>query len=207
MDALRVSVSDLDALRYFLTNEDAELEPLLAQLRRESEPTPAMRAGTALHTALEISTPGEYGDLTADGYTFVFDIDGEVDLPEIREVKESRDYLVNRCVVTLVGKVDALHGRRVDDHKFTSRYDGERFMGSYQWRAYLDIFDADEFRWNVFEARPDKDDAKRFIIRDIHRLTMHRYPGMREDLERELARFVDFARQHLPEKIRTAEAA
>lgn len=200
MEGLRVSASDLDALRYFLANEDAELEPLLVQLRREGEPTEAIMAGTALHAALENSAPGEYGSLEADGYTFTFEVDGEIDLPEIREIKATREYLVAGCAVTLVGKVDAIAGRTVDDHKFTSRYDAERFMGSYQWRAYLDIFDADTFRWNVFEGRADPKDDRRYVIRDIHRLTMHRYPQLRADLELEIARFVDFARQHLPER-------
>ena len=39
MDCLRVSASDLDAFRYFMNNEEAELSDLLAQLRRETPPT------------------------------------------------------------------------------------------------------------------------------------------------------------------------
>lgn len=199
-DTLRVSASDIDAFRYFMESEDAALGDLLAQLRRETPPTEAMMAGTALHSALEASEPGEHGEMSANGYTFVFEAEGEIDIPAIREVKAEGEYLVDGCTVTLVGKVDAVHGRRVDDHKFTSRYDGERFLNSYQWRVYLDLFDADEFRWNVFEGRQDRDDPKRYVIRAMHGLKMHRYPGMREDVERQLSAFVDFARQHMPER-------
>ena len=201
MDALRVSASDIDAFRYYMADDEADLDALLAQLRRQTEPTEAMKVGTALHAALETCAPGDHNELTANGYTFVFAVDGEVDLPDIREAKATRDYTIDGCVVTLVGKVDAIHGRRVDDHKFTSRYDAERFMASYQWRVYLDVFDADEFRWNVFEGRVALDNPQRYVIWAIHPLTIHRYPGMRADIERELRRFVEFARQHLPERI------
>ncbi len=207
MQTLRVSASDVDAWRYFLANEDAELADLLAQLRRETGQTEAMRAGTALHKALELSEPGNHGELKADGYTFAFKADGEIDLPEIREVKATRDYEIDGCLVTLVGKVDAIHGKRIDDHKFTGRYDCERFMNSYQWRVYLDVFDADALRWNIFEGRPLPDDPTWYNINAVHRLTMHRYPGLGDDVRRELARFVDFARAHLPEKFGKVEPA
>lgn len=202
MKTLRVSASDIDALRYFLADDEAELADLLAQLRRETPPTEAMAAGTALHAALEVCQPGTHGELSADGYTFEFRADGEIDLPEIREIKATREYEVDGCLMTLVGKVDAIHGRRVDDHKFTSRYDAERFLGSYQWRVYLDVFGADEFRWNVFEGRQDTSDPKRYVIYNVHQLTMHRYPGMDADVRRALQTFLDFARQHLPERIK-----
>lgn len=207
MDAIRISASDIDALRYFMADDEAEIAPLLAQLRHQTEQTEPMRVGTALHAALETCEPGDHGELSANGYTFVFATDGEVDLPDIREAKATREYVINGCVVTLVGKVDAIHGRRVDDHKFTARYDAERFMASMQWRVYLDVFDADEFRWNVFEGRSALDDPHRYVIWAIHQLTIHRYPGMRSDVERALRQFVEFAREHLPERIQCHASA
>ncbi len=200
MEALRVSASDLDAYRYFMAHEEADLEALLAQLRREMSPTPAMMTGTALHKALEDSVDGTYESLSADGYTFQIDFDATLDIPAIREIKATRDYEINDCIVTLVGKVDAVHGKRVDDHKLTGRYDAERFVGSYQWRVYLDIFHADAFRWNVFEGRPSRDDHKHYRISALHPLTIHRYPGMTDDILRALHHYVDFAQIHLPEK-------
>lgn len=206
MDTLRVSASDIDAFRYFMADDDAELADLLAQLRRETPPTESMQVGTALHAALETCEPGEHGELSANGYTFQFLPTVEIDLPEIREIKATRDYEIAGCLVTLVGKVDAIHGRRVDDHKYTSRYDAERFLGSYQWRIYLDVFGADEFRWNVFEGRQDTADPNRYLIFNIHQLKMHRYPNMGDDIERALRLFVEFARQHMPERIKPFDA-
>lgn len=199
MLALRVSATDIDALRRYRGDEDADLADLLTQLRRESAPSPAMLAGTAMHKALEESEPGEHGELKADGYTFEIRVDGEIDIPEIREMKATEDYQIGDVLVTLVGKVDAVRGKRVDDHKFTGRYDPERFLNSYQWRVYLEIFGADEFRWNVFEGREIGE--QHYAINAFHQLTMHRYPGMGDDIRRELSGFVEFAKVHLPEKI------
>lgn len=203
VDTLRVSASDLDALRYFLASEEADLEALIAQLRRQSAPTEAMLAGTALHTALEAAEPGEFDRLEADGYTFEIAAEGEIDLPKIRECKGERQYLIDNCRITLVGKVDAIHGKRVDDHKFTGRFDPDRFLSSLQWRVYLEVFGADEFRWNVFEGR--EVGPKSYVITAIHPLRMHRYPGMEADVRAALRGFLDFARQHLPEKVKPWE--
>lgn len=198
MPALRVSASDIDALRYYLADEDGDLDELLRRLRKQEPPTDAMRAGTALHAALETSQEGSLSEVVADGFRFSFEFDGELDLPAIRELKATREYEVDGVGITLVGKVDAVHGRRIDDHKFTSRYDAERFLVSYQWRVYLDVFDADEFRWNVFEGREVA--PQHYVIGHLHKLRMHRYPGMGQDVGRELERFVSFARDHLPER-------
>lgn len=201
MDMLRVSATDIDALRRYRGDEDAELADLLAQLRRESEPTEAMMAGTALHKALETAEAGELRGFAVDGFTFDIEVDAEIDLPPTREMKGTREYVVDGCIVTLVGKVDAIHGKRVDDHKFTSRYDAERYMDSYQWRIYLDIFGADEFRWNIFEGKEAFEGSRHYAIRAFHKLTMHRYPGMSNDIMREVRSFVSFAREFLPQKI------
>lgn len=203
MQRLRVSATDIDAYRRYLNppipEMEIELADLLAQLRRQEPPTEAMLAGTALHAILERATDGEFTTVAIDGYTFDFDCDCEIKLPRIREIKGTRDYEIDGCTVTLVGKVDAIHGRRIEDHKFTSRYDAERFLSSYQWRIYLDVFEADEFRWNVFEGR--EVEPQTYRIFGFHQLGAHRYPGMGDDVRREVGAFLDFARQHLPERI------
>jgi hypothetical protein len=141
--------------------------------------------------------------MEANGFTFDMQVEAEIDLPTIREMKATRDYLVNQTLVTLVGKVDAIHGRTVTDHKFTGRYDPERFMGSIQWRVYLTVFDANEFVWNVFEG--SEKEPRSYVIRHLHRLTMHRYPGMERDVLHEIGLFLEFARGHLPERFTPRE--
>lgn len=202
---MRVSATDIDAFRRWRDDEEAELEPLLAQLRREMAPSKPMLAGTALHAALEVAEPGEFSRLEALGHTFDLEIDGEIDLPPIRELKVTAEHVIDGVPVTVVGKVDAVLGRRVDDHKFTSRFDPERFLASFQWRIYLDVFGADTFRWNVFEGRAIGE--RHYVIHSLHRLTCYRYPAMRDDIVRELRQFVAFAREHLPERFNTNREA
>lgn len=198
-EQLRVSATDLDALRRYLGDEDSDLADLVAQLRREMPPTPPMLAGTAFHEALENLPEGEFDSLRTATHHFDFKLDGEIELPTVREMKETRLYQIDGVRVTLVGKVDAAHGKRIDDHKLTSRYDAERFLGSMQWRCYLEVFRADEFRWNIFEGREVA--PNHWVIGNLHRLTMHRYPGMHLDVIEALRQFVGFARTHLPERL------
>lgn len=205
MQALRVSATDIDALRRFYDEEDADLADLVRQLRHLMPSTEAMEAGTALHAALEHAPAGDHKGFERDGFLFSFDTDAEIDLPAIREMKATRDYLVDDVVVTLVGKVDCLHGKRIDDHKFTARFDADRYMDSYQWRVYLEVFGADLFRWNIFEALEST--PKHYLIRNVHKLEMHRYPGIAEDVERAVRAFVVFARDHLPERFQPALVA
>lgn len=198
METLRVSATDLDQLRYFNSVDEMELAELIARLKHLMPSSEAMEAGTALHKALEMAEPGEHKGFSVDGFTFSFETDCQIDLPPIREMKTTREYVIGDVLVTVVGKVDAIHGRWIADHKFTAKFDPDRYLDSYQWRLYLEIFDADEFRWNIFEAVESA--PKNYLIRAFHPLRMHRYPGMGADVVRELTEFVGFARQHLPER-------
>lgn len=201
---LRVSTTEIDLLRRFYDEEDADLADLVRQLRRLMPSTEAMEAGSALHKALETAEPGDHKGFEQDGFTFSFETDVAIQLPAIREMKATATYEIEDTTVTLVGKVDAIHGRKVFDHKFTARFDADRYLDSYQWRIYLDLFGADAFQWNIFVAIESA--PRNYLIRDFHNLTMHRYPGMREDVERALADFVRFARFHLPERFVRAAA-
>jgi hypothetical protein len=205
MRALRVSATDLDQLRYFRETDEMELAELIARLKHLMPSSEAMEAGTALHKALEHASPGDHKGFEQDGFTFSFDTDAEIDLPAIRELKSTAEFIIGDTVVTAVGKVDGIHGKRIDDHKFTARFDPDRYLSSYQWRLYLHIFDANEFRWNIFEAVESL--PRNYRIRHVHPMTMHRYPGMDEDIARELRAFVQFADDHLPERFTPVAAA
>ncbi len=195
---MRVSATDLDAFRYWRDSEDASLEALVAQLRRELAPTEPMLAGTAFHKALELAPYEELATLQADGYTFDLELDAEIDLPVIRELKATRELVIDGEPVTLVCVADTVDGRKISDHKLTSRFDADRYLAGYQWRVNLLVFDAQEFRWNAFEARSDK--PGHYIVHTLHTLTATRYPNLEADVRAELADFLAFARVHLPER-------
>jgi hypothetical protein len=187
-------VSEVETFRQWREDEESETSDLLARLRGETEPTENMLAGTAFHRALELSLLGSFDELSADGFRFLIECDIALELPRIRELRASKAY--GPIVVT--GCVDALHALRVDDHKTTSRFDPDRYIGGYQWRYYLDIFGARVFRWNVFEMRPIE--ARVYSVYAFHRLEQHAYPGMHDDCARLAADLHAFALLHLPER-------
>ena len=183
-------VSNIEAFRRWREAEDQPVENLIEFITVDN-PTPAMLAGTAFHEALENAQPGTYEVLEAMGYTFHLP-DADLVLPSIREVRAYGQY----GALTVTGKVDCLDGRRVDDHKTTSRFDAERYLAGYQWRFYLDLFDADVFRWNVFELRELEPQV--FQVSAPQLLEITRYPGMHDDCLQLALDYLTFARDHLP---------
>lgn len=188
---MRVRVSNVEAFRQWREDEEASVADLVAKIL-DHHPSEAMRAGTAFHTALEhAEIGGEYPMLHADGYSFVMP-DCELELPPIREVRAEKRY--GDLVVS--GKLDALDGRRVDDHKTTGRFDPDRYLAGYSWRYYLDIFGADTFRWNVFVIR--EVGPRIYDVDPPQRLEQRRYPGLPMDCARLARDFAAFARLYLP---------
>ena len=187
-------VSEAELFRQWREDEDMDVEGLLERLRGDVPPSPAMAAGTAFHRALELAGPCVAPTLEADGYTFRFDCDVTIALPEIRELRASRDY----GGIVITGQVDALHGLRVEDHKTTGSFDADRYLGGYQWRYYLDIFGARVFRWSVFEIA--EDEPKVYRVRAFHQLEQHAYPAMHQDCRRLALDLRDFAAEHMPER-------
>ena len=206
---MRVSATNIDSYRFYRQDEEGitSLEKLIAQLRREEPPSEKMLVGSALHKALELAEEGEHKFLSQDGYSFEFSTDATIDLPCIREIKATEKWMVDGAPITLVGVADCVSGWRIDDHKTTSSsFDAEKYLNSFQWRIYLELFGIDVFRWNVFEMRQDRNNWKHYHIRDVHRLQAYRYPGMRQDIEDELKMFVDFASTYLPDHFRKEAA-
>lgn len=200
-------VSEVESYRQFKEDEEASLEALQARMRGEVPPSPAMEAGTAFHAALEGAPTGlVVTELSANGYTFTFDGDFTAELPAIREIRASKTWLVDGEPVTVSGQLDAIHGKRVEDHKTTGRFDPERYLAGYQWRLYLDIFGADHFRWNVYEIA-ERDHPLEWEVFAAHRLEQYRYPSMEYDNTRLVEDLARFARIYLPERRRTPAPA
>lgn len=199
---IRLSVSDVDQLGYYLDHDHMDMKELLARLRRQEPETEAMRIGTAFHAVLETAPEeGALGRASVDGWTFVFDLDDTLSLPAVRELKLEKEYDVDGEKVVLVGKVDSILPPRVDDHKFTlGQFDTEKYVDAYQWRMYLSMFACDTFRYNVFTGYADRKAFRTLIVDKYHPLTLYRYPGMEKDVMHVLTRYVQFCREHLPEK-------
>lgn len=196
---MRARVSSIESFRRWREDEEQTVDDLVHWLTHD-EPSEPMRAGTAFHKALELAVPGDHSTLYADGYTFHLP-EAELALPTIRELRAFANY----GPLQVTGCVDCLFGRRIDDHKTTSRFDAERYLGGYQWRFYLDLFDANVFRWNVFEIRELT--PRVYEVAEPQTLEAYRYPGMHEDCARLAADFYAFAQQHLPHLHQLPEAA
>jgi hypothetical protein len=192
-------VSQIETYRRWRSDEDATTEDLIHRIT-DFQPTPAMEAGTAFHRALELAQPGEFDCLEVNGYSFLLP-SAELALPEIRELRTFKRY----AGLTVTGQVDALHGTRVEDHKTTASFRPDGYLEGCQWRFYLDLFDADVFRWNVFEIKHLKD--KTYQVQAQHTLEQYRYPGLHEDCAALASEFAAFLREHLPNFTALKEAA
>lgn len=201
------NVTDIDQFRRYQEDEEMSLLELLGRLRRTEPPTEQMLAGTALHKALESCPEGEFETLEADGFRFVIEVDGELPLSPVREMSIAKDYRVGRDVVRVRGRVDELSGEEVIDHKTTSQFDPEHLLAGYQWRLYLDMLGARKFRWNVFVLSPVAKEYRVIRVAALHSLCQFAYPGMRDDIDALLRKFVEFACVHLPERIVEGVAA
>lgn len=88
---LRVSVSSLDLYRRFLSDEDYPLGVFLSDLRGDTIATPAMMRGRAFAKAMETQTIGETSTISAEGHTFAFTCDAEIEAWPRREEKREKD--------------------------------------------------------------------------------------------------------------------
>lgn len=196
---IRLSVTWLDQYAYFKQSEDMTEQELAERLFGPYQPTPEMQAGTALHAILENAS--EHDDLSdllsagRDGWRYILSesISGEVQLGLSREEKHVITIMPG---VNLVGKIDAITATEVIDHKLTGSFDPERYMESFQWKAYLTMLNRERFAYQVFERDKIEQDENGYVVRikDYHRLTMSRYPGIGNevrDICRELAEFFE----------------
>jgi len=201
---IRLSVSDLESLRYWRANEDADLASLIQRLMHLEPPTPVMKAGRAFAKLMENAPQGELTEMPIDGWVFRFELDAELSLPAVRELKAEVLFETPSGPVTLVGKVDGLHGISVHDQKLTERFDAERYLDSLQWRAYLSMFGAREFVYDVFVGRYD---GRVVTINDYHRLPFYAYPEMRADVQKAVDDLAAVYMEHvIPAAERTTEA-
>lgn len=193
-------VSNIEAYRQWKNWQplfDGQEEPTVEDLVRiitTDEPSEAMKAGTAFHKAMELAGDGSHDTFEASGYRFILP-DAELELPAIREMRAYGTY----GGLTVTGQVDAAEGRIITDHKTTSKFDPERYLNGCQWKFYLDLFGADEFRWNVFVLKELEERV--YSVAAPQTLTAHRYPEMRAHCQELAADYLAFAELHLREEL------
>lgn len=195
---MKFRVSNVARFAEWERDPDADTGDLITSLMGLSEPSQAMRAGTAFHSILERASAGEeISEAVADGFTFLVTADIELSPGQIREVRASKTYMVDGEPIIITGQLDSIIGKRIEDHKTTSRFDPDRYLDGWQWRLYLDIFEADAFRWNVFEISELADESMTYEVRTLHCLEQQRYPELQADCQAIVERFARFVREHV----------
>ena len=198
----RYRVSSVARFAEWERDVDADTGDLIDSILGRSEPSQAMRAGTAFHSILERASVGdEIDEATADGFTFMIAADFDIARGQIQEVRASKTYIVDGEPIVIRGQLDSITGKMIEDHKTTSRVDPDRYLSGWQWRLYLDIFGADVFRWNVFEMSELPSEAAdsqiTYEVRSLHRLEQTRYPDLGADCQAIVERFARFVRENI----------
>ncbi|MDA3834479.1 MAG: hypothetical protein PF495_13925 [Spirochaetales bacterium] len=191
-------VTDLDSMIWYRRIEGMTVDDMRGRLLRTAEPNDQMRTGTAWHAILE-NPPAEIETIMRGGFTFRVDCDAELTVPQIREIRASKTYHVDGVDVRLTGGCDGISGNVVTDHKLTFKPKPENYFGSYQWRAYLDIYEADIFEYVIYSAKHDRKTGE-VVIHDISTMRMYRYPEMISDIMGGILDLVRFFKEHVPEK-------
>jgi hypothetical protein len=194
---LTLHVTDLDGYLWYQRMEDMTAADFAKRLKHEGPTNDKMLKGTAWHKVLE-NPPGTIDTIEKDGFTFKVDCDRAIVLPQVREIRASKTYHVAGVDVTLTGGCDGITGNVVIDHKLSFNPELENYFESYQWRAYLDIYNADIFRYYVYSA---KGDGTEITIKDVLEFAVFRYPGMVSYLEQGIFNVVSFIKLQAPEMI------
>lgn len=204
---IRLAVTMLESFAYWKDREDATTEDLLRELAHVEPPTRNMMAGRAWARMWERSRPGEIDAATMDGWRFEFNLDAQIYVPPVRELKAEKIYETPSGPVTLVGKVDGLDGLTVRDQKLSERFEiEERYTDSIQWRSYLDMFDARKFIYDVFIGKY-ADDEDLVTITEYHQVPFYSYPNIRADVQKAVNELADIVSRYQPEIAALREAA
>jgi len=190
--SLRISASMIDSFRQYF-DKDLSEEQLLARIKKEEPPSKYMQLGTAFHEFLEkphetyreendcfeaengIVMPGELVRSALD----CIQPGGE------SEIKTVRDYYIDGEIISIVAKADQLFGRWIFEHKTNwTGFAYDRYADSYQWRFYLDAFDADRVYYNVFCFSNTK--SRGLEMKDVKQFYYTRHCLSRADLVRML---------------------
>lgn len=153
---MRISATQLESYRLFMSGDWMAESDLMATIRGEFVPTHKVNLGSAFGRVLE--DPERYrasGGFRADagGETFEFGRDvmdpclAVIDRRGVFEAKAEKAY--GDC--TVASRADHILGAHLSEFKTTlSGFDVSKYMDSYQWRFMADIFQPAQITYHVF---------------------------------------------------------
>ena len=180
---IRTSVTKLDALHLFQQGV-IELEDLIKRLRGETVETEAMQFGRAFHKLLEKIDEIEEGkDTEIDGNVFnandILLIKNNLKHKPalgVTEIKDVKEYNVDGEIVQVSAVADLVFGETVVEYKTTKYFDIEKYINSYQWRFYMDIFGASKVVYNIFVFYNNQ-------LREVRDFTLFNYKDLQDDIK------------------------
>lgn len=219
-DALqRVSVSHLDNFDFYMNppswaGEGKSIEDFIADIRGKSEPTEPMLTGRAVHSILEYRLTGNA--ITRDGhfieeseeYPDIYTVDmqegtwaislREVNLVIPRGASERRaNRELSELGVDLRGRADMVTQWRILDFKSgTNAPDSDKYVRSWQWRAYLWLFGLRLFTYKYIRLGKVRGEEHAYVATQVSTFDCWRYPRMEEDLLGKIREWRDFAAEH-----------
>lgn len=180
---MRISTTTLESFRLFSEPDQEWMseDDLIATIKGEFRPTPAIELGLAFGKVLE--NPGFYkvnGGYRCNGYSFDdTTIDPCLDLIDpmgVFEAKGVKSYGRHE----VVAKADHLYGRHLSEFKTTcGSFDFDKYAHSCQWRFMADIFEPKVITYHVFLL----DDHENGVasLRGIESFNVFPYASLHED--------------------------
>ena len=178
-------------------NEDWFTEAMLQDtIKGVFKSTPEIQLGRAYHKLLERPQKNLEGLYEYNGFRFepkAIDSLLERLEPGVFEVKleKSLGFTREGDDVILVAKVDHIAGLHISEVKTTTDpFDAEKYLGSFQWKTYCLVFEAELLTYHVAVLERVDDLIK---LRDLASMNIFSYPGLESDvhaLVRELIRYL-----------------
>lgn len=192
---IRVSTTTLESFRLFMDPDQDWMteDALLATIRGEFVPTPAVELGQAFDRVL--NTPDAFavdGGYRAGGYFLadavmtpalaLFDRRG------VFQVKATRMY----GDVQVVAVADQLIGSRLVENKTTlGTFDFDKYEASAQWKFMAEVFQPTRITYHVFCL--SEDHAGAIGLRSIETFDLYPYPALHDDCSELVSQFVAYA--------------
>ena len=190
---ITVSPSALDSFQYYLDSELCAYEFLRRVCKLDPTGIEAT-AGNAFHRFIETgAVPSQPISYDGCSWHFIDACSDAIVLPEpvLREARIDRVFEPHGIEpFHMKGKLDGISGSRADEYKTTKKIDLEKWLGSWQWRAYMAIdptiervdhhvFKVKISQWTL-ESDPDQR-AYRVEYQDYKKLPCTRYEAVERD--------------------------
>lgn len=191
---MRISTTTLESFRLYMQPEQEWMDEaaLLATIRGEFTPTPAVELGKAFGQVLETPdlflVPGGY----RCGEQFFSDAIMSpalalMDRRGVFEAKAAKEY--GPC--TVVARADQIVGARLIEHKTTlGTFDIDKYLASCQWRFMTDIFEPLSITYHVFLLSEERDGS--IGLRGIESFSLYPYAALHEDCCDLVRRFAEY---------------